>query len=291
MLAKYFLFLSLFFIVNTKAEVLHFYNINYLVNDQDTFSSVLKKFVKDSSIINSQTPFILKTRSLNPSISDWDNLPASKIIKLSISEDFIDLTKLKNRQVMENPSDQEHKLYFFLLEPYIGENLNFSNQLKIFTNFGIRSAMNYKQYAMGFDYGFSKFSDSTISDTGTFLNDFKRSNKGVFFSFSFNKKLSPSKFRFSPIYSNKLWLIYLFDITDTVNSSNDLYKVNNKLQGAGVEIGFSKNIFSILDGHISVRSIRLTKFTDNNNTSSFLTGNNIQNLLNLELGLSLPLSF
>ncbi len=88
-------FLILLLLSNTSfAEV--FYKTKYTIKENDTFTSILKKYVKEKSIINAKSPMIHKTRSANPHIKSWAKLKPGKKIILFISKKFLDITKIKS---------------------------------------------------------------------------------------------------------------------------------------------------------------------------------------------------
>jgi len=73
-----------------------YYTFMYKVKDGDDFGSILKQFVKPTSVINARTPMIRKTISKNPKVKDWGNLQPGELLELYIAENFMDLSKFKN---------------------------------------------------------------------------------------------------------------------------------------------------------------------------------------------------
>jgi hypothetical protein len=100
------LFLLVVFGIPLNVSALDFYTLNYKIKNGDDFSSIIKKFVKLDSIINSRSPMIHKTKSDNPQVNDWKNLKADQDIVMSITLDFIDMEKVevyleKNQELKE----------------------------------------------------------------------------------------------------------------------------------------------------------------------------------------------
>lgn len=77
----------------SNAHALSFHTFKYIIEKNDSFASVLRKFVIETAIINAKTPLTKKTMKDNPAIKDWNHLPENSIIDLSISDDFLDLEK------------------------------------------------------------------------------------------------------------------------------------------------------------------------------------------------------
>lgn len=74
---------------------LDYYTFNYKIEPGDSFGLILKKFVKDESIIHAKTPLVKKTMNNNPKVKDWYNLQPGSVLNLFISADFMDLEKYK----------------------------------------------------------------------------------------------------------------------------------------------------------------------------------------------------
>lgn len=92
------IFILFFASAISNAYALSYHTFKYTVEKNDSFASVLKKFVIDTAIINAKTPLTKKTIKENPNIKDWNHLPANEIIRLSISDNFLDLEKYKAYQ-------------------------------------------------------------------------------------------------------------------------------------------------------------------------------------------------
>ena len=104
----YILVLLVFF---QSSYALNYYSFLYRVEDGDTFSLILKKFVKDLSIINAKTPLVRKTMSKNPQVKKWDKLSTGTVIELYISDDFMDLEKYKpyEKATLARLNEEEEK--------------------------------------------------------------------------------------------------------------------------------------------------------------------------------------
>lgn len=79
----------------SSAHAMNYYKFMYKIEPGDTFSYILKKFVKDLSIINAKTPLVSKIKANNPQIKNWYNLPPNTVIELYISPDFMDFEKYR----------------------------------------------------------------------------------------------------------------------------------------------------------------------------------------------------
>lgn len=72
-----------------------YFTFLYSIEQDDTFASILRLFVKDDAIINKSTPLVQKITKNNPQIKDWGKLPSGEIISLYIPQDLIDAEKYK----------------------------------------------------------------------------------------------------------------------------------------------------------------------------------------------------
>jgi hypothetical protein len=98
MIGKLALYLIFFFVSSQSAFALNYYTFSYKIENGESFSFILKKFVKDDAIINSKTPLVSKIKKLNPHITDWSKLTPGTVIKLFISDELMDLEKYKPYQ-------------------------------------------------------------------------------------------------------------------------------------------------------------------------------------------------
>ncbi len=105
------IFVLSFALAISNAHALSYHTFKYTIERNDSFASVLKKFVLDTAIINAKTPLTKKTMKDNPNIKDWNHLPESTTLELSISDDFLDLEKYKayqtKMQYQENVKTKE----------------------------------------------------------------------------------------------------------------------------------------------------------------------------------------
>ena len=93
--AKLLVFLLLFCLTSLAFSA-DFLSFPYVIKDGDTFSSILKQFVLDTSIINSKTPLVKKIISSNPQVEDWAELKPGVEIEMFISDDFVDKNKYES---------------------------------------------------------------------------------------------------------------------------------------------------------------------------------------------------
>jgi hypothetical protein len=90
------------FLVNYGLCAIEVYTFPYTIVTNDTFSSILKKFINENSSINARTPLVVMIRKNNPQINDWVNLHSGVEIQLSITSDFIKqetVSFLKSQQI------------------------------------------------------------------------------------------------------------------------------------------------------------------------------------------------
>jgi hypothetical protein len=88
-----FLFFILIFLTPKHSYALEYYNFLYTVEQGDDFTEILRKFVKDESIINADTPLVQKIMNSNKKVRDWKNLNPGTPIELFIQEEFFDKKK------------------------------------------------------------------------------------------------------------------------------------------------------------------------------------------------------
>lgn len=110
MFNKIFVFILLS-LMSFSLQAANYYKFLYKVEPGETFSLILKKFVKESSIINAKTPLVKKTRKYNPHVKEWNRLPVDTIIELYISDDFMDLEKYRSyeEQTLAKIAEEEEK--------------------------------------------------------------------------------------------------------------------------------------------------------------------------------------
>jgi hypothetical protein len=88
------------------------YLFPYTVEKDDTFATIIEKFVLPNSIVNAKTPFVKEIRNRNPQVKDWRDLVPGTVIQLAISGDFIEKNKLetyKNETIKKNKEIAEKK--------------------------------------------------------------------------------------------------------------------------------------------------------------------------------------
>lgn len=86
-----------------------YYNFLYKVDDDDTFASILRLYVKDDAVINKTTPLVLKNIKNNPQVKDWTKLIPGMLISVYIPEDMMDMSKYQSKQAIVNTKNEETK--------------------------------------------------------------------------------------------------------------------------------------------------------------------------------------
>lgn len=86
-----------------------YYNFLYKVEEDDTFASILRLYVKDDTIINKTTPLVLKNIKNNPMVKDWTNLVPGTLISIYIPENMMDMSKYEAKQETVNTKNEEIK--------------------------------------------------------------------------------------------------------------------------------------------------------------------------------------
>jgi hypothetical protein len=99
------------FVFCEGAIAANYFTFFYKVEEGDSFSLILKKFVKEFSIINSKTPMVKKIIKRNPHVKKWNNLAPGTTLELFISDDFMDLDKYKPYEelTLKRLSEEEEK--------------------------------------------------------------------------------------------------------------------------------------------------------------------------------------
>lgn len=90
------LILYFLFFLSSVALSAELRSFPYVIKVGDTFSSILKQFVLDTSIINAKTPIVKKIISANPQVVDWANLKPGVEIELFVSDVFFDKNKFES---------------------------------------------------------------------------------------------------------------------------------------------------------------------------------------------------
>jgi hypothetical protein len=184
-----------------------------------------------------------------------------------------------------------------VLEPRFGETLILSKDSSTFSDYGGRASLGIGKVAVGIDYSLAKFKDKTTSLTTKYSDQFSRKQMGVFFSFTLGQvpagktggsrlsKLVPQSYN-----ARRIWLGYIMDVQDKITSTGGFYQPNQILKGKGFELGMSNKIFSIFSGYIAARKITLDNLQSTTGVTTSLTGANIQNIYNFEVGIGIPLA-
>ncbi len=74
---------------------MRFYKMKVVVYKKDTLAKILRRFVREDSIISKNNPMIQKTLKSNPQIKDWRNLKPGETLYVYINPKYIDMDKLK----------------------------------------------------------------------------------------------------------------------------------------------------------------------------------------------------
>ncbi|MBP9682161.1 MAG: hypothetical protein KBD76_12200 [Bacteriovorax sp.] len=90
-----YLFVSLLFFTCSNAFGETYFNFLYHVHENESFSSILKKFVKEDSFISAETSMVVKIKKLNGHIKNWDILSAGVTIELYIDVRFMNLAQYR----------------------------------------------------------------------------------------------------------------------------------------------------------------------------------------------------
>lgn len=94
---KKLLFLSFFLLLPIigHAKKVRYYRFYHTVKKRDSFANILKKFVRDDSVINAKTRMVRKTVKENPHIKNWANLPPGVRVRVYVSSAFVDINKMR----------------------------------------------------------------------------------------------------------------------------------------------------------------------------------------------------
>lgn len=72
-----------------------FVKVKVVVYPKDTLAKILRRFVREDSIINRKTAMVDRTLNSNPHIKDWRNLETGETISVYLDPQFIDMEKMK----------------------------------------------------------------------------------------------------------------------------------------------------------------------------------------------------
>jgi hypothetical protein len=86
-----------------------YYNFLYKVDEDDTFASILRLYVKDDAVINKKTPLVIKNIKNNPQVKDWTKLVPGTLISVYIPEDMMDMNKYQSKQEVIYTKNEETK--------------------------------------------------------------------------------------------------------------------------------------------------------------------------------------
>ncbi len=175
------------------------------------------------------------------------------------------------------------------LEPHFSENFIASKDSSIFSQYGSRLSLSRGKLALGLDYATAKFKDKTTHASIKYEDQFSRTQIGLFLCYSLGQAAGSSgKGGFN---TKRIWATYILSAKDNVTSSSGFYNSGDVLSGSGLELGMSKKLFSVFSGYMAIRKITLSTVKDSSGLTTTLTGENIQNIYNLEFGIGIPMSF
>ena len=97
---KFICLIILFIFFVSTSEAADYFNFLYHVKEGDTFSSILKQFVKPDAQISGSTPLVNKIIKKNPIVKDWKNLGPGISLQLYISPDLFDYEKYRNYEAI-----------------------------------------------------------------------------------------------------------------------------------------------------------------------------------------------
>jgi hypothetical protein len=106
---------GLFILIANDCFALSYYSFDYKVENNESYTDIVKRFVKEESIVNAQTPFVEITTKNNPTIRDWENIMKGNIIKLTFSDDFLELNNYNQykKEVLEKKQQELEDKYPF----------------------------------------------------------------------------------------------------------------------------------------------------------------------------------
>jgi hypothetical protein len=71
-----------------------FVKVEVVVYKKDTLAKILRRFVKEDSIITRKEAMVDKTLKSNPQIKDWRNLEVGETVNIYLDPEFIDMEKM-----------------------------------------------------------------------------------------------------------------------------------------------------------------------------------------------------
>lgn len=153
-----------------------YFNFLYRVEEEDTFASILRMYVKDDSIINKSTPMVLKNIKNNPLVKDWTNLVPGTLISLYIPEEMMDMSKYQSKQAMVYTKNEETKKEILAK---IGPPEGFKGSLFYMASWG-----NFSQTSQGTTVDYKQNSLVTLGLQGNYFpkNSLYSYSSSVYFS-------------------------------------------------------------------------------------------------------------
>lgn len=190
----------------TQEERLVYFNFLYKVEEQDTFASILREYVKDDAIINKSTPLVKKNINNNPQVKDWSKLVPGTLISIYIPEVMMDMQKYLSKQAVVYTKNEEVKK---VILAKIGPPEGFKGSLFYMASWG-----DFSQSSNGTTVEYKQNSLVTLGLQGNYFpkNSLYSYSSSIYFStFSAaDTQLPPMKVELQPeigvnFYADYLW--------------------------------------------------------------------------------------
>ncbi len=78
-----------------NSDSVKFLKVKVVVYKKDTLGKILRRFVRDDSIINRKEAMVDRTLKSNPHVEDWRNLKTGSVLNIYLDPKFIDPVKMK----------------------------------------------------------------------------------------------------------------------------------------------------------------------------------------------------
>jgi hypothetical protein len=169
----FYIILNLIFCRSISAE--QFYTLEYKTKAGDTFSSILKSFVKDNIKLTSKSVTVLITLNKNAQVKNWSKLPPEQKIKLYFAKSDLNLEKYNAYKYKDERLVQQISITFLPSSGYFKQSKNGSAAIKYrqvspaALNLNYRYQPNFSKYSFNSGLYFSYLlptssaSDSNIS--------------------------------------------------------------------------------------------------------------------------------
>lgn len=179
-----FIMISTMLSLSAHGQTSDFWELKYRVVKGDSFSRILRKFVKDDTILDGKSRSVRETIKANPHMNNkevWQAPPVDSIIELRIEKNILDSEKVKAYQkqpekekLPENSRGGHASLFYMASFGSFEQNSNTLPSVKYqqnsFLSFG--AAFSYIPKSSLWSYSSSVYL-STLKATGSNLNDEK----------------------------------------------------------------------------------------------------------------------